>query len=109
LTRGETVVTAREIRVFLKQGEESSVDRAVADGAVKIVQTTPQRTRTGVSEHAEYYTADGRTVLNGGTPELVDSIEGTTRGRQLTYFANNDRLLVEGGQGQAVESKLLRK
>jgi lipopolysaccharide export system protein LptA len=109
LTRGETVVTAREIRAFLKQGEESSVDRAVADGAVKIVQTTPQRTRTGVSEHAEYYTADGRTVLNGGTPELVDSIEGTTRGRQLTYFANNDRLLVEGGQGQAVESKLLRK
>ena len=109
LTRGTTVVTAREIRAFLKQGEDSSLDRAVADGSVKIVQTTPQRTRTGTSEHAEYFTADARVLLTGGSPELVDTIDGRTRGSKLTYFSNNDRLLVEGAQGQPVESKLLRK
>jgi lipopolysaccharide export system protein LptA len=109
LTRDTTVVTANEIRAFLKQGEESSLDRAVADGAVKIVQTSPLRKRTGVSEHAEYYVNDGLVILSGGAPELVDSVEGITRGRKLTYFSNNDRLLVEGAQGQPVESKLLRK
>ena len=109
LTRATTVVTAREIRAVLKPGEDSSLDRAVADGAVRIVQTTPQRTRTGTSEHAEYYTADARVLLTGGSPELVDTIDGRTRGRKLTYFSNNDRLLVEGAEGQPVESKLLRK
>jgi lipopolysaccharide export system protein LptA len=108
LTRSDTVVTAREIRAFLTQGEGSSLERAFADGAVKIVQTTPARTRTGVAEHAEYYTADGRVVLNTGAPELLDSVEGVTRGKQLTYFANNDRLLVEGGQDRPVETKLRR-
>jgi lipopolysaccharide export system protein LptA len=109
LTRGTTVVNAREIRAFLKQGEDSSLDHAIADGAVRIVQKTPERTRTGSSEHAEYFTADGRVLLSGGAPELVDTIDGTTRGRKLTYYSNNDRLLVEGAQGQPVESKLLRK
>jgi lipopolysaccharide export system protein LptA len=110
LDRGNTKVNAREIKAFLKQGDaDSSLDRAVADGAVKIVQSTPARTRTGVSEHAEYYAADGRVVLNGGAPELVDTVQGVTRGKQLTWFANNDRLLVEGAQGQPVDTKLLRR
>jgi lipopolysaccharide export system protein LptA len=109
LTQANTIVTAREIRAFLKQGEGSSLDRAFADGSVKIVQSTASRTRTGVAEHAEYYPADGRILLNGGAPELNDSVEGVTRGRQLTYFANNDRLLVEGAAGQPVETKLVRK
>jgi lipopolysaccharide export system protein LptA len=109
LTRGATVVKAREIKAFLKQGEDSSLDRAVADGSVKIEQKTPQRTRTGSAEHAEYFTADGRVLLTGGSPEFIDSIDGATRGKKLTYFSNNDRLLVEGAQGQPVESKLLRK
>ena len=43
---------------FLKEDEKSggsSLDHAFADGAVKIVDTTPLRTRTGTSEHAEYH------------------------------------------------------
>jgi lipopolysaccharide export system protein LptA len=109
LTRGSTVVTAREIRAFLKPGDDSALDRAVADGSVKIVQKMPARTRTGVSEHAEYFASDGRVILSGGAPELNDTVDGVTRGKELTYFANNDRLLVVGAQGQPVESKLLRK
>lgn len=106
LRRGTTVVNAKDITAFLKQGENagSSLDRAHADGAVKIVQTAPDRTKTGFSEHAEYYVADERVVLNGGAPKLIDSVKGTTQGKQLTYFAKDERLLVEG----AGESKLIR-
>jgi lipopolysaccharide export system protein LptA len=112
LTRGSMVVNASELRAFLKEDEKdggSSLDHAIADGAVKIVDTTPLRTRTGTSEHAEYYVADAKVVLQGGQPQMVDSIKGTTRGRQLTYFSNSDKLIVEGVQGQPVESRILKK
>jgi lipopolysaccharide export system protein LptA len=54
------------------------------------------RTRTGTSDHCEYFTKDDKVVLNGGAPQFVDSIKGVTRGKQLTYFSNDDRLIVEG-------------
>jgi lipopolysaccharide export system protein LptA len=112
LIRGTTVVDAKQIKAFLKpaggDAAGSELDRAIADGDVKIRQTTPQRKRTGTSEHAEYHAAEGRILLTGGRPELVDSVKGTTRGPRLTYFANNDRLLVEGAPGQPVESRLRR-
>ena len=90
LTRGTMVVNSREFRAFLKEDEKgggSSLDHAFADGSVKIVDTTPLRTRTGTSEHAEYYVSDAKVLLNGGQPQLVDSVKGTTQGRQLTYFS----------------------
>jgi lipopolysaccharide export system protein LptA len=76
---------------------------------VKIVDTTAARTRTGTSEHAEYYVADAKVILNGGEPTLVDSVKGTTRGRQLTYFSESDKLIVEGGDDQPVKSRILKK
>jgi lipopolysaccharide export system protein LptA len=106
------VMNSREVRAFLKEDEKgggSSLDRAVADGSVKIVDTSPVRTRTGTSEHAEYYVADAKVVLNGGEPLLVDSLKGATRGRQLTYFSDSDRLLVEGGQEQPVKSRIVKR
>jgi lipopolysaccharide export system protein LptA len=110
LHRTDMVVTATELRAWLKEDESgSSLDRAHADGNVKIVQRTPVRTRTGVSEHAEYYVADGKVVLSGGLPQLTDTAKGTTRGRILTYFSTGDHLLVEGDLRKPVESRLLRQ
>jgi lipopolysaccharide export system protein LptA len=112
LTRGTMTVNSRELRAFLKEDEKgggSSLDRAFADGAVKIVDVTPVRTRTGNSEHAEYYVPDSKVILNGGEPELVDSVKGTTRGRQLTYFSDSDKLIVEGAQEQPVKSRILKR
>ncbi len=64
---------------------------------VKIVSTSPgKRVRTGTSEHSEYYAGDQKVILEGGTPLLIDSVKGKTAGKQLTWFANNDRLLVDG-------------
>jgi len=112
LTRGTMVVRSRELRAFLKEDDkdgESSLDHAIADGGVKIVDATSLRTRTGTSDHAEYYVDDAKVLLKGGQPQMVDSIKGMTRGQQLTYFSNSDKLLVEGAQNQPVESRILKR
>jgi lipopolysaccharide export system protein LptA len=103
-------VKAAEIRAFLNDASaDSSLDRAFADGRVAIVRTEPGRTLTGTGEHSEYYAADQRIFLSGGEPALVDSARGVTRGRELTYYANNDKLLVNGADKEPVTTRVLRR
>jgi lipopolysaccharide export system protein LptA len=115
MTRPGLTVTGKELRAFLKDSDaESSLDKAYADGAVKIVSSTEapglaKRTRTGTSEHGEYYADEQRVVLETGDPLLVDSVKGQTRGKQLIWFANNDRLLVNGVENRPADSLLRRK
>ena len=112
LNRPGLDVQSRELRSYLKSAEAgsgSSLDKAIADGAVKIVQSAPGRKRTGTSEHAEYYVDEAKVVLQNGQPQLVDSLRGTTKGKQLTWFSNNDRLLVDGAASQPAESNIRRK
>lgn len=99
LTRPGMTVKAAHIRAFLNDSKaESSLDRAYADGAVEIVRAQPGRTIRFTSEHAEYYAAEQRLVLVGGTPALEDSLHGRAQGRELIYYAKNDRLLVNGAE-----------
>lgn len=114
LKRGELDVNSRELKAFLKETSkdkegESSLDRAVADGSVVILQSLPERTKRGSSEHAEYFVGEERVILEGGQPELRDSAQGVTRGQQLIYYANDDRLLVNGVPQQPAVSKVRRK
>ncbi|HUQ95267.1 MAG TPA: LPS export ABC transporter periplasmic protein LptC [Bryobacteraceae bacterium] len=116
LRRAILDVKAREIKAFLKEqskekGKEndSSLEKASADGAVVIVQTTPKRVRRGTSEHADYFVDEEKVVLEKGEPELQDSVKGTTRGQQLIYYSNDDRLLVNGVPAQPAVSKIRRK
>lgn len=110
MVRPGLTVTARELRAYLNDSDsDTSLDKAFADGAVKIVSTADRRMRTGTSEHAEYYTSDQKVILEGGAPLLVDSVKGQTRGKQLTWWANNDRLLVNGVEDRHVDSLLLKK
>ena len=103
-------VKSRELRAFLREAEDdSSLDHAFADGKVEVVQTAPGRTRTGTSEHAEYYVDDARVILETGRPQLLDSLKGSTKGKKLTWFSNDDRLLVDGAEGQPAQSSLRRK
>ena len=88
---------------------ESSLDRAFADGAVEIFEASPGRTRRGTAEHSEYYVAGEKLILSGGIAQMIDSKDGTTRGKQLTYFAGNDTLQVEGAITQPVVSRIRRK
>jgi lipopolysaccharide export system protein LptA len=110
LTRPGLQVKGRELRAFLAEsGADSRLDKALADGAVEILQTAPDRTRTGTGEHAEYYTDIQKVVLRGGRPKLVDSRKGSMQGEELTYFANDGRLLGSGSPQQPVNSRIQRK
>jgi lipopolysaccharide export system protein LptA len=103
-------VKAREIKAYLKDADsDSSLDHAFANGQVVIVQTAPDRRRTGTAEHAEYYMADDKIILEGGQPKMVDSLKGTTTGKQLTYFSKNDRLLVNGVEQERASGVIRRK
>ncbi len=118
LNRPGLDVQSHELHAYLKESKPgsssdtstgSSLDKAFADGAVTIVQSAPGRKRTGTSEHAEYYADDAKVILQKGQPQLVDSVRGTTRGKQLTWFSNNDRLLVDGAAGEPTESNIRKK
>jgi lipopolysaccharide export system protein LptA len=110
LTRPNMQVKAQEIRAFLRDdSDDSSLDHAFADGKVEVVQTAPQRTRNGASEHVEYFVDDERVILEGGSPKFTDSIRGTTKGTKLTWFSKDDRLLVNGVVKEPAKSVLRRK
>jgi lipopolysaccharide export system protein LptA len=76
---------------------------------VTIFRKEADRTLTGTGEHAEYYDAEQRIFLAGGDPELVDSVRGVTKGRELTYYVNNDKLLVNGMTKEPVKTLVLRR
>ena len=111
------VVDSQKLQAFLKSADsDSSLDKAFADGTVKIVnivmpsakanpakekngkqKSNEKRVRTGTSEHAEYYVDDQKVILTGGRPVMEDTLRGTSKGEELTLFVNDDRLLVDGG------------
>lgn len=110
LKRDGMTVTSRELRAWLTSGNDgSSLEKAFADGDVHVTQNTPTRTRTGQSEHAEFYAVEGKTVLSGGAPVFHDTVKGTTKGRKITYYSEDERLEVEGEERKPAESKLLRR
>jgi lipopolysaccharide export system protein LptA len=134
LKRPDLDVKGREIIAYLKENEPkkdgapkdeirknepkkdagkdsggSSLDHALADGAVVVVSTSPQRIRTGTSEHAEYYVEEGKVILTKGQPLLVDSLKGNARGSELTWYSKNDRLLINGVDKELAHSLLNRK
>jgi lipopolysaccharide export system protein LptA len=110
LDRPGLQVKSRELHAFLADSSaESRLEKAIADGAVEIVQTIPGRTRTGTAEHAEYFPDDEKVILREGRPHLVDSAKGETHGDELTYFANDDRLQVVGSTDQPAQSQIRRK
>jgi lipopolysaccharide export system protein LptA len=87
---------------------DSRINRAFADEKVEIVQTAPGKKRVGNSEHAEYYTDDGKVVLTGD-PRVSDSAKGNTATDKLTYFTDDDRMINEGTAKKPVKTHLLKK
>jgi lipopolysaccharide export system protein LptA len=101
---------AADLRSWLaEEGADNRLTKAFADGAVQIVQTGPIRTRTGTSEHAEYYTDENKIVLRGGDPTMNDNVRGNTRGTELTYYSDDDKLLVKGSDGKPAISHIRKK
>ncbi|MFB3777331.1 MAG: LptA/OstA family protein [Bryobacteraceae bacterium] len=102
-------VSASELRgLFSVKDGATVLETAYADGAVRIVDPGQGRMRKGTAEHAEYAVAEAKVVLSGGSPEFTDSLRGSTRGRILTWFADSDRLLVEGRASEPAVSRIRR-
>lgn len=113
---GKPPVTAEAVAVAAappKQDEGTSLDHAEADGDVVIVQAANNRLRRGNSGHADYVVKENKIVMERGAgdqdPVFEDSVKGTTRGRQLIYYSDDDRLLVSGAPSEPAASKLRRK
>ncbi len=115
LIREKMKVTSRELQAFLTPktvngGNDSSLDHAIANGDVTVFDVVGQnRTRTGKAEHGEYYTKNDKVVLSGGAPQLLDSYKGVTKGLQLTYYDDDDRLVVDGEKKQLAYTKMKKK
>ena len=132
MDRQGMLVQSRELRAWLgESGSDSRLDRAVADGAVDITATSKEQGYHTNSEHAEFYTCDpavpkadpktnaaGQAVcpqkllLKGGDPTMVSTGKGaptTIHGSELTYFPNDDRLLVNGDPHQGINTRVQAK
>ena len=110
LNRTGLQVKAAQLRAYLAESSaESRIEKAYADGSVEIVQTANRRVRKGLGEHAEYHTAEEKILIRGGDPQLIDSERGLAKGTELTYFANDDRLLVTGAPGKPATSRIRKK
>jgi lipopolysaccharide export system protein LptA len=115
LNRPGLQVKSKELRAFLAEsGADSRVEKAYADGAVEIFSSGKDLTRTGTGEHAEYYTEDQKVILRGPWVKMVEKAASapqpkTTEGAELTYYANDDRLLVTSDTAKPAQTRINRK
>jgi lipopolysaccharide export system protein LptA len=115
LVRDKMTITSEDVQAYLtpksdKASNDSSLDHAIATGKVTIFdQISATRTRTGTGEHCEYYTKQDKVILNGGTPQMVDSYKGVIKGQELTYFSGEDHLIVDGKKEQVAFTKMKKK
>jgi LPS export ABC transporter protein LptC len=77
------------------------ISRAVGTGGVIV----DQAGRRATSERGEYTASDGKFVMTGGDPTLYDSAEGTTKGRQLTFYLADDTIIVDSENGSRTLTK----
>jgi lipopolysaccharide export system protein LptA len=110
LNRAGLQMKAADLRSWLaEEGADNRLQKAFADGGVQIVQKGPIRTRTGSSDHAEYYTDENKIILRDGNPTMEDNVRGSARGTELTYYSDDDRLLVTGSDGKPAVSHIRKK
>ena len=77
------------------------ISRAVGTGGV----TVDQGTRKATAERGEYSAADGKFIMSGGNPTIFDAMQGTTTGRQLTFFLADDTIIVDSENGSRTVTK----
>ena len=77
------------------------ISRAVGIGGV----TVEQGKRRATADHGEYTAADGKFVMSGGTPTIFDASEGTTTGRQLTFYLADATIIVDSENGSRTLTK----
>ena len=109
LDRTDLRLKSKELHAWLADSKaESQLEKAFADGDVQIDGARKETTFTGNSDHAEYYTADQKVILNGGTPKMVRTVAGKQTiimPRELTYFINSGNLEAKGAATDRIPPK----
>jgi lipopolysaccharide export system protein LptA len=82
-------------------GGSQQISRAVATGGV----TVQLGERRAIAERGEYTATNGKFVMSGGTPTIFDVTEGTTTGRQLTFFLADATIIVDSENGSRTLTK----
>src|SRR5882724_6710784 len=77
------------------------ISRAVGTGGVIV----EQGTRKATAERGEYNATDGKFIMSGGNPTIFHAAEGTTTGRQLTFFLADDTIIVDSETGSRTLTK----
>jgi len=77
------------------------ISRALGSGGV----TVEQGPRKAVAERGEYSALEGKFVMSEGTPTIFDATQGTTTGRQLTFFLADDTIIVDSENGSRTLTK----
>lgn len=114
LNRPGLQVKGKEIQAFLAEsGADSRLEKAFADGAVEIFQSSKDADRSGVGDHAEFYTEDQKIILRAPKAKMVMTPKNgvkpsTSEGTELTYLVNDDRLLVKGAPNEPANNRLIR-
>ena len=83
---------------FRKAGDgkgASQISRAVGKGAVEVEESD----RRATADNGVYTAEDQKFVLSGGNPTIYDATEGTTKGRELTFYIASDTIIVDSGNG----------
>ncbi|MGB7284411.1 MAG: LPS export ABC transporter periplasmic protein LptC [Candidatus Acidiferrum sp.] len=99
-TRGTGSSASSSNGASAKTGAQQ-ISRAVGTGGVIV----DQAGRRATAERGEYTASDGKFVMSGGSPTLYDGSEGTTTGRQLTFFLADDTIIVDSENGSRTLTK----
>jgi lipopolysaccharide export system protein LptA len=96
-----TQTTGSSEKASNASGSSQQISRAVGEGGVVV----EEQSRKATAERAEYTAADGKFVMSGGSPTLSDGGQGTTTGRQLTFFLADDTIIVDSENGSRTLTK----
>jgi lipopolysaccharide export system protein LptA len=77
------------------------ISRAVGAGGVIV----EKGARKATAERGEYTAAEGKFVMSSGNPTIYDASQGTTTGRQLTFFLADDTIIVDSENGPRTLTK----
>jgi len=104
--KGNVVAKQEEVTVYTSvmtvyyDPETKKVKEIVATGNVKVVQLEKRAT----SQKATFYQNENKIVLEGDA--VLREGDNVVRGERVTYFANEDRSLVEGARGGRVNTRI---
>ena len=100
LQRADLTVSSDRLEGHLGSDEETGsrnrLEKAFATGNVRIVRSGASDARQGTGRNAEYYPRESKVILIGEPASVQDGSRGRTEGTRLTYYLDDDRLLVQG-------------